>query len=106
MSAVPSYVGPNRSGPSRELLIVGGALLVIGAAGAFYLGYANTLAYYGILAVGAAAVGFLLWSANPAFCLSGAIVLTPLSGHWADIGLPGGYVAPDRFLVVGACGAV
>src|SRR3954465_12771834 len=105
MAGEPTLRATPRNLPVAALLGGAGALLAIGFL-ALRLGYANTIAYYGSLAGGAAAIGYLLWRANPAVPLTLAIVLTPMAGRWTELGLPGGYVAPDRFLVVGALGAI
>lgn len=40
----------------------------------------------------------VVWFADPAWTLSGAVALTLFSGHWYEFGLPNA-VAPDRFLL-------
>jgi O-antigen ligase len=103
-----SRVGRPPSGPtlSARQLAAAATLAAIAAFVALRLGYTNLLTYYGSLVIGAVAIGYLLWRADPAWTLTLAIVLTPFSGRWTNIGLPGGYVAPDRFLVIGAIGAI
>jgi O-antigen ligase len=47
----------------------------------------------------------LVWFLDPAYTLSAAIFLTPLAGHWPQLGVPGS-LSPDRLLFVGAVVAV
>jgi putative inorganic carbon (hco3(-)) transporter len=51
------------------------------------------------------AVGYLVWSVEPAYTFSAAIVLTPFAGNWPEIGIPGP-ASPDRLLLAGAILAV
>ncbi len=51
-----------------------------------------------VLVAGAA---YLVWHTNPAYTIAVAIVLSPISGHWPALGIPG-FAAPDRLLLVGA----
>ncbi len=53
----------------------------------------------GVLALGAAACGYLVWHADPAYALTGGILLSPLSGNWRQLGISGS-IAPDRVLIV------
>jgi putative inorganic carbon (hco3(-)) transporter len=86
--------------------LVGAALFVTGV-------IANLgLTPYAILAVAllvlfvlAIASPYLYWNADPAYLFCGAIALSPLSGNWAELGIPGA-VAPDRLLLIAAIVAV
>jgi putative inorganic carbon (hco3(-)) transporter len=47
----------------------------------------------------------LAWLVPPAWTLTGAIFLTPLAGHWPELGVPGA-LSPDRLLFVAGIAAV
>jgi putative inorganic carbon (hco3(-)) transporter len=53
------------------------------------------------LIVAAAVVStlYLIWPMDPAYTLSAAVFLSPLSGNWGELGFPSG-VDPDRLLLV------
>src|SRR4051812_5763494 len=106
MVGIPTALRPPPDVRLRRRLVAGAALAAALAYLAMRLGYANQLAYLLSLAVMAVSIGYLLWRANPAWTLSLGILLAPFAGHWALLGLPGGYVAPDRILVVGAVGVI
>ena len=98
----PAGAAGSPSPVKRRVLAGTAALLVALLAGAVVLaGYGFvTFAWAGAL-IGAAAVGYLLWQAAPWVTISIGIVLTPFSGKWELLGFPGGYVAPDRILLLG-----
>lgn len=47
----------------------------------------------------AVAVAYAVWHVDPAWTLTGALLLSAFSGHWGAFGVPA-FVAPDRFLLV------
>ena len=49
--------------------------------------------------------GWLVWTVEPAYIFCGALFLSPLSGNWPQLGVPG-MLAPDRLLLFTAVGAV
>ena len=51
------------------------------------------------------AAGYVAWNVKPAYTLSAAVVLSPMSGNWGFLGIPG-VIAPDRLLLVAGIGAV
>jgi O-antigen ligase len=51
------------------------------------------------------ALGFLAWRVNPAYIFATAVVLSPLSGNWQALGIPGP-LALDRLLLVVGIGVV
>lgn len=51
------------------------------------------------------AAAYVAWNLDPAWTLSLAIVLSPMSGNWGRVGIPG-ELAPDRLLLVAGIGAV
>jgi O-antigen ligase len=53
----------------------------------------------------AISVGYVVWQLDPAYGISAAIVLSPLAGNWARLGVPGP-LSPDRLLLAGAMLAV
>lgn len=53
----------------------------------------------------APAVGYLAWRVEPAWLLTGAIVLNPLAGNWPEVGVPGP-LALDRLLLIAGIGSV
>jgi putative inorganic carbon (hco3(-)) transporter len=53
----------------------------------------------------AAVCAYLAWTVDPAYTLSGAILLTPLAGNWPELGVPGP-LSPDRILFLGGIAAV
>ena len=52
-----------------------------------------------MLAAAVASVLYLIWPIDPAYTLSAAVMLSPFSGNWAELGFPS-RVDPDRFLLV------
>jgi putative inorganic carbon (hco3(-)) transporter len=61
------------------------------------------VAAVGLLA-GACAV-YLVWRAEPAWTLMWALVLSPITGHWTEFGIPGA-LSPQRLLLLGAVATV
>ncbi|MEA2443457.1 MAG: putative inorganic carbon ((-)) transporter, partial [Thermoleophilales bacterium] len=55
--------------------------------------------------LGLAAVGFLAWNLSPTYLLCIALLLSPFSGNWSLVGLPG-FAAPDRLALMAGIGAV
>lgn len=98
MSAAP--VPSARSAPSRPLIILAALLLVAGAVAAtrFYTVPAPQFVMLTSL-VGLAGLAAVATGTHPAVLLTAGIVLSPLAGNWAYLGLPG-LVAPDRMLIV------
>lgn len=96
---------PPRARVSRGRL-ASGAVVLIAAYVTVRLGYAIPLFFYGVPLLIGISAAYVLWRMDPAMSLSLAIVLTPISGHWTDVGLPGGYIAPDRLLVLGALAVI
>jgi O-antigen ligase len=62
-------------------------------------GYAGLAAVS--LLVGAVAAAYVAWHIDPAWMLTGAVVLSCFNGNWGEFGLPA-MVAPDRVLLLGA----
>jgi putative inorganic carbon (HCO3(-)) transporter len=57
-------------------------------------------------AVAAASMLVMVWWLDPAYALSGAILLTPFAGNWPQLGVPGP-LSPDRLLLAaGILGAL
>jgi O-antigen ligase len=86
----------------RRLVVVAGAVLfgtaVAGVLGR--VGYATpTRFFYVVAALIAVGMAVVVWYADPAYTLSGALCLTACSGHWNLLGLPQ-LVAPDRFALI------
>ena len=52
-----------------------------------------------------AAAAYLVWYVEPVYIFCAAIVLSPVSGNWQELGIPG-FAAPDRLLLVTAITAV
>lgn len=50
----------------------------------------------GVVAVAAA---YVVWQLDPAYTLSIALLLSPISGNWKDMGIPGP-LSPDRLLLI------
>src|SRR5215213_9740963 len=51
------------------------------------------------------AAAYLVWQTGPVYALCGAVLLSPFSGHWSHLGIPG-WAGPDRLLLVAGIGAV
>jgi len=89
------------------LLVCGWALACCAAAAGAILAGADQEAL--VAAVAAALVGlplaYLAFRTDPAYLFAGAIVLSPFSGNWEGIGIPG-VLAADRLLLVVAILAV
>jgi O-antigen ligase len=47
----------------------------------------------------------IVWNVEPAYTLSGAMMLTPFAGNWPQLGVPGP-LSPDRLLLAGGIAAV
>jgi putative inorganic carbon (hco3(-)) transporter len=70
------------------------------------LGGRASMVVFGLVAlVLVAAVGFLLWRADPAWALTAALVLSPLASNWQNVGIRGAF-APDRLLLIAGIGAI
>ena len=48
---------------------------------------------------------YLVWTVHPAWTLSAGICLSVAAGNWENLGIPG-FLAPDRWLLVGGIAAV
>ncbi|HYI38579.1 MAG TPA: O-antigen ligase family protein [Thermoleophilaceae bacterium] len=48
---------------------------------------------------------YLVWHVHPAWTLSAGICLSVVAGNWENLGIPG-FLAPDRWLLVGGVAAV
>ncbi|MBJ7521556.1 MAG: O-antigen ligase family protein [Solirubrobacteraceae bacterium] len=96
MTAAP--VTPARS-PSWPL-VAGAAVLLIVAAVAVTRWYTVPAPQFLLLTtlVGLAGLAAVATGTHPAILLSAGIVLSPLAGNWAYLGLPQ-FVAPDRMLI-------
>ena len=83
---------------TRPWISIGAASLVAAAIAAFSdrVGMAQILGLE-LLAL-TLAIAYIAWHTDPAWTLSGALVLTVFSGNWAALGFPS-YFAPDRLLL-------
>lgn len=52
-----------------------------------------------------APLAYLVWHAEPAYTLTAGLLLSPFSGNWEGIGIPGA-VAPDRLLLLAGVAVV
>ena len=85
-------------------VILAGLAIVVGIAQINPPGASDVYTVVAILcALGAAA--YLVWYVEPVFIFCAAIVLSPISGNWQELGIPG-FAAPDRLLLVTAITAV
>jgi O-antigen ligase len=76
----------------------------VGAAQIQYAGAPTIFSNLVGLATLAAAV-YLLWTVEPVYTICAALLLSPISGNWEQLGVPG-YASPDRVLLVAAVIAV
>ncbi len=53
-----------------------------------------------IAVVTVASMAVVIWWVDPAYTLSGAVLLTPFAGNWPQLGVPGP-LSPDRLLLAG-----
>jgi O-antigen ligase len=78
-------------------------LLSVAVTTAFLLGVAQQAGLRPLVALmlasAVASTLYLMWPLDPAYTLSAAIFLSPLSGNWGELGFPSG-VDPDRLLLV------
>src|SRR5439155_11497001 len=83
--------------------LVGGALLValtIATAEASFHGIVTGREYVAFaLAAMCLGIGVIVWHVDPAWSMSGALVLAIFSGNWGLVGFPR-FVAPDRFALM------
>jgi putative inorganic carbon (HCO3(-)) transporter len=77
----------------------------IAAAGQLQLVTAPTLFAMIATLVILGAAAWLVWNVAPAYIFCGAIFLSPISGHWSDMGIPS-YLALDRLLLFSGVVAV
>jgi putative inorganic carbon (HCO3(-)) transporter len=56
-------------------------------------------------AVGAVAIGYVVWRVEPCYSISAAVLLSAFAGNWPRIGIPGP-ASPDRLLLAGGILAV
>jgi O-antigen ligase len=52
-----------------------------------------------------AAAAYLIWTVDPVYTFCAALLLSPISGSWDRLGVPG-YASPDRVLLIATLGAV
>jgi putative inorganic carbon (HCO3(-)) transporter len=93
------------SRPLRALAVLAvGAAVIVGIARINPPG-ASTV-YATVAAICALfAIAYLVWYVQPAVIFCGALVLSPVSGNWEQLGVPG-FAAPDRLLLVTGIAAV
>ena len=53
----------------------------------------------------ALSVGYIVWEVDPAYAISGVVVLSALAGNWSGVGVPGP-LSPDRLLLAAAIVAI
>jgi O-antigen ligase len=80
-----------------------GLLIYAAPPGAITHGVALFPVAVGLILV--ASVGYIVWHADPAYGISGAILLSPFAGNWPKLGVPGP-LSPDRLLLAGTIVAV
>ncbi len=91
----------------RHLLgpLMGGCGIAAAAAAALAADVSPEHVLIGVAGViaGIAAL-YLVWQIEPAYTLTGALLLTCLSGYWDRVGVPG-VLSPDRLLLIAGAGA-
>jgi putative inorganic carbon (hco3(-)) transporter len=98
---------PARRVVAVELLVVAAGLALCAAAAATVAAGASektAIAASAALAIGLP-VAYLVWHSDPAYPLAGAIALSPFSGNWSYMHIPGA-LAPDRWLLLFGVAAV
>jgi putative inorganic carbon (hco3(-)) transporter len=93
--------GGARSRTAGRILAVAGALLLVAGAavGARAGGEASAAARAAAIVAAGGTVLWAVWRVHPAVLITGGVMLSPFSGHWPLLGIPGA-VAPDRLLLV------
>lgn len=75
------------------------ALAALGLAAASHGYQPDQLFEYACAGVVLMGTGYVIWSVDPAWTISAALVLTVFSGNWQAMGLPGFPFLPDRLLL-------
>lgn len=86
------------AGDRRALGLLGAAALAAAGAAAAAPGLQDGAIVIAALVLLAAATAVIAWYVDPAWTVSGALVLSIFNGNWGALGLPG-FLAPDRLLL-------
>ena len=93
----------SRAVPGAAAVLAAGALIAAG----LHLEVLTVTRVFGLFAalLIVCACGWLVWNVEPAYIFCGALLVSPMSGNWPRLGVPG-LLAPDRLLLFAAIGAV
>jgi putative inorganic carbon (HCO3(-)) transporter len=78
-------------------LVIGGSQVHVSGAPTFFVGLAAIATFV--------AAAYIMWNVEPTYILCAALFLSPISGSWQQLGIPG-YAAPDRLLLIAGIAAI
>lgn len=104
---LPATLRRRPRGTSRWLAVVLALLALFGViVAARSLGVDDdSVALVALMVAVLGALAVLAWHVDPAWTISAGVLLSPMTGNWNLVGIPGA-VAPDRLLLVAGVGTV